>query len=96
VPTLITLAEAAKLADRSKVTIHRWVTEGYVPVAFRAEGKNGVILLDEDHFKRILPGLLIEQEARNREKTLRPSTRIDLRTKAFRDKAKKEEPNDEG
>lgn len=61
---LITVAEAARLADRSKTVVRRWITEGFVPLAYTVPGRNGPWLVDEDQFKQDLPSILTLMEER--------------------------------
>lgn len=61
---LITLAEAARLADRSKACVRRWIAEGWIAVAKQLPGRNGVWLIDGDDFNSKLPHVLDEMQSR--------------------------------
>jgi hypothetical protein len=61
---VITLAEAAKRADRSKACLRRWIAEGWLTEVHQLPGRNGVWLLDEAEFTSKLPHLLETMEAR--------------------------------
>lgn len=52
---LITIAEAAKLADRSKTVVRRWVLEGWLDLALQVPGRNGTWLLNRAEFEEKLP-----------------------------------------
>lgn len=69
---LITVSEAAEIAGRTRAAVHVWIKDGYVPVAHRS-ASNGQILLDREHFMRILPGLLEEMAIRQKTKQRRPT-----------------------
>lgn len=61
---LMTIAEAARLADRSKTVVRRWVMEGFVPLAYKVPGRNGSWLISRTQFTQDLPGLLEEMASR--------------------------------
>lgn len=58
-PNLITISQAAVLADRSKTVIRRWILEGYIDKAYEVPGRNGAWLIDRDTFEKLLPDLLV-------------------------------------
>lgn len=62
----ITIAEAARQADRSKTVIRRWILEGWIPEGdvYTTPGRNGAWLIDRDSFEEALPGLLEEMGKR--------------------------------
>jgi hypothetical protein len=63
-PEYITIAQAAKMADRSKTVVRRWVLEGWVELAYAIPGRNGTWLLHRETFEKRLPGLLEEMAKR--------------------------------
>lgn len=52
---LVTIAEAAKIADRSKTVVRRWILEGWLDVALQVPGRNGAWLLNRKEFEEKLP-----------------------------------------
>lgn len=61
---VITLAEAAKQADRSKACIRRWLAEGWLTEVQQLPGRNGQWLMDRAEFESKLPHLLETMESR--------------------------------
>lgn len=61
---MITIAEAARLADRSKTVIRRWVVEGWLGEAYRVPGRNGTWYISRARFEHALPELLDEMASR--------------------------------
>lgn len=59
---LITVAQAARQADRSDTAIRRWITDGWIPTeaVFVTPGRNGAWLIDRKEFEKRLPTLLAE------------------------------------
>lgn len=60
---LLTVGEAAELVGRSRQTIWRWVTEGWLPVAHRGPHRNSPILIYRHHLLRQLPQIEEEMAA---------------------------------
>jgi hypothetical protein len=62
----LTLADAAQLANRSKMVIRRWITEGWIPEEYVlvSPGNNGAWLIEKEQFQSLLPGLLEEMGKR--------------------------------
>jgi hypothetical protein len=61
-----TISEAARVADRSKEVIRRWVTEGWIPEqhVFITPGRNGPWLIERAVFDNLLPAILQEMGQR--------------------------------
>lgn len=60
----LTVAQAAKLADRSKTVVRRWIIEGWISKAFGVPGRNGAWLIDKAEFESKLPSILDEMQKR--------------------------------
>lgn len=60
----LTVAQAAKLADRSKTVVRRWILEGWVELAYAIPGRNGTWLIHRETFENRLPALLEEMARR--------------------------------
>jgi hypothetical protein len=61
---LITVAEAAKIADRSKTVVRRWILEGWLDLALQVPGRNGTWLLNKSEFEEKLPAIAAEMAKR--------------------------------
>lgn len=63
---VLTVAQAAELADRSKTVIRRWILEGWIPnhEVYITPGRNGAWLIDRKTFEKRLPQLLEEMGKR--------------------------------
>lgn len=61
---MITVAQAARIADVSPVTVHRWIRAGGLTVAHSGPEENSPVLLDEQDFLEKWPGVKAEMAAR--------------------------------
>lgn len=61
---LVTVSEVAKMANRSAVTVRRWIKEGLLIPAFHARGYNAPQYLDKREVELALPGILELMESR--------------------------------
>lgn len=61
---VITLTQAAALANRSKTVVRRWVLEGWLDLEQKVPGRNGAWLLNKADFENKLPLILTEMESR--------------------------------
>jgi hypothetical protein len=62
---VISLAEAARRAGRSKACVRRWIEEGWLGGQTKQlPGRNGIWLIDGDEFDARLPHILETMESR--------------------------------
>lgn len=63
---LISINEAAKLANRSRTAVHRWVAAGEIDIAYRGTEANAPIYLSRHDFMDKLPILTSKKPGRPR------------------------------